>query len=92
LSLLQKSKCIAKGRGQRAFMQKGCILTGLGFSIWRESRVALATAISVGAKHSCCDLRHLRGNFYTNASPFKDFCKRHHELRSQQKDESRLSR
>jgi hypothetical protein len=28
-------------------MQKGCILTGLGFSIWRESRVALATAISL---------------------------------------------
>ncbi len=27
-------------------MQKGCILTCLGFSIWRESRVALATAIS----------------------------------------------
>src|SRR4028119_555685 len=26
-------------------MQKGCILTCLGFSIWRESRVALATAI-----------------------------------------------
>jgi hypothetical protein len=26
---------IAKGRGQKAFMQKGCILTGLGFSIWR---------------------------------------------------------
>ena len=27
-------------------MQKGCILTGQGFSIWRESRVALATAIA----------------------------------------------
>ncbi len=27
-------------------MQKGCILTGLGFRIWRESRVALATAIN----------------------------------------------
>ncbi len=26
-------------------MQKGCILTDLGITIWRESRVALATAI-----------------------------------------------
>jgi hypothetical protein len=25
---------IAKGRGQRAPRQKGCILTGLGFSFW----------------------------------------------------------
>ena len=29
-------------------MQKGCILTGLGITIWRESRVALATAIQTG--------------------------------------------
>ncbi len=43
---------IAKGTGQKAEgsraegrRQKGCLLTGLGFSIWRESRVALATAI-----------------------------------------------
>ncbi len=32
-------------RGDRR--QKECILTGQGFSIWRESRVALVTTINV---------------------------------------------
>jgi hypothetical protein len=41
------------GVGKR---QKGCILTGLGFSIWRESRVALATDISVQIRLNACQL------------------------------------
>jgi hypothetical protein len=46
-----------------------CISRGVSEAVARNER-----------QHSCVDLQHLRGNFYTKASPFKDLCKRSIDL------------